>query len=112
MRQPAATWCLSADGTQIDKNAALQILGCDEWPVTLENCRNNRTNRPFFPQLSKECKDTILQGRYQLNGEPIILDWNNSILSGQHRLMGLCWAIEEWQKDPSRYKCWKVSPYI
>lgn len=54
---------------------------------------HNKTNRKLRLHKVKEYADEMKAGRWDLNGETIIIDWNGNILDGQHRL----WAAFEHQ---------------
>jgi hypothetical protein len=57
---------------------------------------NSTANRPFRSILSKQYASDILRNKWELNGETIIIDAKNQIVSGQHRLAGLVFA--EWDR--------------
>lgn len=60
---------------------------------------NNSTNRPFDPALADAWKLEILRKKWRLNGETIIVDKCGNVQSGQHRLIGLIFAAQEWEQD-------------
>lgn len=47
----------------------------------------NKRNRPIKPSRVKLYALRMKLGRWRLNGESIIFDWNGDILTGQHRLL-------------------------
>lgn len=67
---------------------------------------NNISNRPIYTATVLTLKQEILRGRWQLNGEPIILGKTGLILNGQHSLLALIAAHEEWENDPDTYSEW------
>lgn len=74
---------------------------------------NNATNRPWRPGISKRYMLEILRGKWALNGEPIIFDWDGKCQSGQHRLIAFILAVEEWKKDKKKWgKYWKKEPTL
>jgi hypothetical protein len=70
-------------------------------PVSGEKVRlvNNSTNRPFRLGLANRYKSEFLRGKWKLNGETIIVDWDGKIQSGQHRLAGFIMAEAERLAD-------------
>lgn len=75
-------------------------------------CTNNSHNRPFYATTALQWMFEILVGNWKFNGESIIIGRNGQILDGQHRLIGLVWAVQEWLKDPLKYPFWKTMPTI
>ena len=63
-------------------------------------CFNNTTNRPISKPNLKSLKQEILRGRWQLNGEPIIIGKTGLILNGQHSLLAFIEAVQEWRAKP------------
>lgn len=49
-------------------------------------------NRRISEKIVQQYVDAILRGAWQLNGEPIILDKNGSLIDGQHRLTAVVQA--------------------
>lgn len=82
-------------------------------------CSYNQTNRPYYPQLTEDWMLEILRGKWKFNGEPIIVDKYGMIHDGQHTLIGLVLASQEWDLDKRRDKTsqkwqgiWKEEPFI
>lgn len=73
--------------------------------------KNNSTNRPFRPGLSKRYQSDMIRRKWHLNGESIVFDWMGKCQSGQHRLVGFILAEELRQstdnKDQWVKKYWK-----
>ncbi len=72
-------------------------------------CLHNLSNRPFYGHLAEAWKLEILRKKWKLNGETIIIDKYGNVISGQHRLVGLILAIQEWyldQKKPTDKQVW------
>lgn len=67
-------------------------------------CKFNPHNRPYKKDVMKAWMVEILRGKWQLNGETIIIGKYGNILSGQHRLIALVLAHQEWEKDQTRPK--------
>lgn len=65
---------------------------------------NNATNRPFDPALADMWKLEVLRKKWKLNGETIIVDKYGNVQSGQHRLVGLIFAHQEWELDRKKPK--------
>lgn len=77
-------------------------------------CRNNTLNRPFDEKHSRKLAQDVLTEGFMFNGEDIILGCTGLVLSGQHRLVGLVLAGEQWELQGNCYqKHWDgVEPYI
>lgn len=77
-------------------------------------CTNNLDNRPlYYNQVVLRLKQDILMRRWSYNGEPIIIGVTGKVLNGQHTLVALILAIQEWEKHPGRWKeYWETEPTI
>lgn len=75
-------------------------------------CTNNITNRPFYPGVALTLKQEILRGKWQFNGEPIIIGKTGEVLNGQHQMVGLALAVEDWMANPEQYPHWESEPVI
>lgn len=80
-------------------------------------CLNNVTNRPFYPQVAEDWMLEILRDKWRFNGESIIVDRHGMLHDGQHRLIGLVLATQEWALDKKRTEprwqtFWKTEPVI
>lgn len=75
-------------------------------------CDRNGKNRRLVQAKVDELKQEILQGNYQLNMENIIIGIYGNIVSGQHRLIALIFAVQEWHKAKEKYPFWKSEPTI
>lgn len=74
-------------------------------------CINNLGNRPFDGRLAKLYTQELLNRRWKLNGETIIIGKTGLILSAQHRLVALVLAVQEWEKHPGKWKpLWDSEP--
>lgn len=62
--------------------------------------RNANQNRPFRLGLARRYANEILRNCWHLNGETVIVDSNDKIHDGQHRLVGFILADQMRQKDP------------
>lgn len=84
------------------------------------NCWSNPKNRPFVRKRALMYAQDILNGTYRMNLEPIIVGCYGNVLSGQHRLTGLIFAAQEWEKCKLKNnqgggkweQYWKTLPYI
>ncbi len=65
--------------------------------------RNNATNRPFRPGLSKRYMSEMLRGKWALNGESVIFDSDGKCQSGQHRLVAFIMAVETWRVQKGKW---------
>lgn len=62
-------------------------------------CLNNTRNRPFNEEWSRSLAQDILNKRWRVNLETIIIGKDAQVLSGQHRLIGLILAVQIWELD-------------
>jgi hypothetical protein len=89
-----------------DKNAP-EPLFKDRELVPIR-CLNNLRNRPFYQSNCEEIVQEILNGRWQFNGEPIIIGRTGVVLNGQHQLAALVLAEQDRVKDPKKWAhVWK-----
>jgi len=56
--------------------------------------------------------ETNLGGNWQLTGETIVIGRTGLCIEGQHRLVGLIWAVQEWAKEPDKFPAWQEEPAI
>lgn len=76
-------------------------------------CMNNTNNRPFSMSNCLTIRQDILRRKWKLNRENIIIGETGLILNGQHRLVGLVLACEEWSKDREKWAdYWATTPTI
>lgn len=82
-------------------------------------CRYNLDNRPYRSQAANDYMLETLRKKWRFNGETIIVDKYGRVHDGQHRLVGLLLAIDEWQKDKDLpkddqlwQKIWPKEPYL
>lgn len=74
---------------------------------------NNVINRPIYLGNVTTIKQDILQHRWQLNGETIIVGKTGQILNGQHTLIALVFACQEYEKNPGKWShAWESEPTI
>jgi hypothetical protein len=88
----------------VDAAMAARLLG-----VTLNDkgkiadMTKNKANRPFRDAMAKRYGQNMLRGKWEQNGEPILLDEDDNVISGQHRLRAIIWAQAECDKNPGKY---------
>jgi len=75
-------------------------------------CRNNTKNRPLNEEWSRTLAQDILNRRWKINLETIIIGWDGQVLSGQHRLIGLILASQMWAANKHWREKWKTEPVI
>ncbi len=75
-------------------------------------CYNNTTNRPISKPNLKSLKQEILRGRWQLNGEPIIIGKTGLILNGQHSLLAFIEAVQEYRSKPEEFTTHTEEPTL
>lgn len=115
------------EANPITLDAAKELLGFREetekepfgnkcLPIKLNGvkirCDNNITNRPLYLVQIETLKQDILRKRWMFNGEPIIIGRTGLVLNGQHTLLALIWAVQEWLDNPSEAPAWEEEPVI
>lgn len=74
-------------------------------------CINNVTNRPIYKSVYLTLMQEHLRRRWRMNGEPIIVGATEQILNGQHTLISLVLAAQEWHRDKPKWSSfWKTEP--
>ena len=73
-------------------------------------CLNNVTNRPLYRAVVETLKQEHLRRRWQFNGEPLIIGRTALVLNGQHSLISLVLAVQEWLADQGRWPGWETEP--
>jgi hypothetical protein len=63
---------------------------------------NNVTNRPLYLQNIQNLRQEILNKRWRINGEPIIVGRTGLVLNGQHTLLSLILAEHELTKGDDK----------
>jgi len=75
-------------------------------------CHNNVINRQLYPNNLESLKQEILRGKWKFNAEPIIIGRNGLILNGQHNLIALVLACQDWDLHPGKWIEWQKEPTI
>ncbi len=84
-------------------------------------CWCNWGNRPFDENHMMGFAQTILSRMWADsrngpdmtdNGEALILSKTARVDSGQHRLIGIIFAVQQWRKNPKKYPQWTEAPSI
>lgn len=77
-------------------------------------CLNDVRNRPLYiSTLVPTYMYDILNGNFVYNGETIIIGETGIVCNGQHQLVALGLAIQEWRKNRDKYPFWgDTEPYI
>lgn len=83
-------------------------------------CWNNTKNRPFDISWARALAQDILfsgpglppeRRRWQLNGETIVIGKYGQVLSGQHRLVALILACQQWRREKEKWQhIWPTEP--
>lgn len=73
---------------------------------------NNVRNRQIYKTVHETLKQEILRHRWQFNGETIIIGKTGLVLNGQHTLIALILAVQEWIDHPEFYPDWQEEPTI
>ncbi len=76
-------------------------------------CLNNINNRPIRNSVLATLQQEILRGNWKYNGTTMGLGKTGMIVDGQHTLISLILAGQEWEKHPGKWKpYWKTEPTI
>ena len=76
-------------------------------------CHNNITNRPLTALTVRTLKQEILRKKWHYNGETIIIGKTGLILNGQHQLIALVLATQDWTEKKEKWsEFWKSEPTI
>jgi hypothetical protein len=119
--------CIGEDS--LTEITAKKLLGwtvsSEEDPLTPENVHirdmeGNKVHCSFITQYQRRyylssVKDlmwAILSGKWEFNGEGIIIGQQGFVLDGKHRLAALIFAVQEWNRNPERYPYWKEWPTL
>lgn len=76
------------------------------------HCSNVSLQRPFSMSLCKSIMWEILSGNWEFNLETIIIGRTGIVLDGQHRLIALILACQEYRRNPDRYPFWNGEPAV
>lgn len=77
--------------------------------ITLDR---NQTNRPITWTTVWTLVQEILRKNWKANGETIIVGENHNILDGQHTLIALVLASQEWSEEPEWKDTWPEEPTV
>ncbi len=74
-------------------------------------CTNNIANRPINQANLLTLKQEHLRRRWRFNGEPIIVGKSALLANGQHTLISLILAAQEWEDDREKWgEYWGTEP--
>ena len=106
---------IPSDATVISYQTAVDLLGYEEEPAADKKfgedylmimpgdakvrCRNNTRNRPLDTAHVAKLAQDILNDHWRLNLETIIVGFHGQVLSGQHRLLALIYAVKLWETE-------------
>jgi len=74
-------------------------------------CHYGNKNRYLTKGNWLDLKQEILHKHWKLNGETIVVGQYREVLNGNHSLIGLILAIQEWRKNPDKYP-WDEEPTL
>ena len=84
-----------------------------DWTGNKVRCFNNINNRPLYSTVWQTLMQEILRRRWRFNGEPIIIGKTGLILNGQHTLVALAMAAQEWELNKDRWAdYWPTEPTL
>lgn len=85
-------------------------------------CDNNDRNRPFDENHAKKLAQDILNREWAgpttmpgetVNGETVVISRMGKVKSGQHRMIGLIFANQLWEKDKALWESkWPTPPVL
>jgi len=76
-------------------------------------CINDVTNRPLSMSKVLFLKQEVLRNKWHYNAETIIIGKTGLILNGQHQLIALVLASQEWNENKSQWEeFWPTEPTI
>jgi hypothetical protein len=86
-------------------------------------CHNNKLNRKFDRKVADEYCQSVLQKDWSgpgnfpgetVNGESLIIGRTGQVISGQHRLIGLVLAGQQWAKQQEHWAAngWETEPVL
>jgi hypothetical protein len=123
---PTLTADVCIDATAITADDAKQLLGWQEETEAVKfggafmlkdsrdrkiRCHNNLKNRPLNLVNLQTLKQEHLRRRWRFNGEPIIVGKTGLLLNGQHTLISLVLAAQEWEDDREKWgEYWDAPP--
>ncbi len=110
----------------LTSDQAKELLGWEEESGTIKfgeylikdsngnkvRCHQNINNRPIDFSNILKLKQEILRRRWFLNMENRIIGETGLVLNGQHTLVALILAVQDWYNNPDRYPEWKTEPTI
>lgn len=106
--------------TVITRQRAVELLGYEEESGDVKiaeplmvmpgdakvRCGNNTRNRPLDEAHVRKLAQDILNGHWRLNLETIIVGFHGQVLSGQHRLLALIYAVKLWETEDKWRSKW------
>jgi hypothetical protein len=128
IKYPEVTSDVCRGSTAISADDAKELLGWEDAPEGKTYCREVFSltkircqlanmavvrNRPLSVSRLLTLKQDILQRRWRLNGETIIVGCTGQLLNGQHSLLALILAVLDWERDRDRWgEFWTTPPVI
>lgn len=115
---------LEVEETQITASLAKELLGWAPAPEGVRKgvysfgkkrvfMRHNVGNRPINLSHVRTLQQEILRKNWQFNCENVIVGKTALLVNGQHRLLALILAVEEWDRYPGKWKdYWQTEPVI
>jgi hypothetical protein len=96
-----------------------EFLSTDENGVKFR-CTNNTHNRPYERTRAEQYAQAVLMRQWSgpngngktINGESIVIGKTGECLSLQHRLTGLIFACQEWEKNDRWRTKWETKPVM
>lgn len=102
-------WQEETDKIKFDNSYCYEIRSIFSRKIRLFN---NIRNRPITTSNLLTLRQEILRGRWRLNLENRIIGKTGLVFNGQHTLLALISAVEEWRKSPEDFPVWKTEPTI
>lgn len=74
-------------------------------------CHFNIINRPLYKVVYQKLAQEHLRKRWYFNGEPIIVGVSGLLLNGQHTLISLVLAAQDWEANQEQWQAfWQTEP--
>lgn len=120
--------CQGDDAITIDQAKRLlgweEVEGEDYFTTDMNNkkirCLHNEANRPYDRGRAEQYAQVILQRQWAgpkgngktVNGESLVIGKTGQTLSAQHRLTGLIFAHQRWEKEDHWRTNWPEAPVM
>lgn len=88
---------------EVEKGKAM-FTDFDGTPIS---CANSKDNRKLTRGNWESLKQQILRGRWRLNGESIVIGEYGAVLNGNHTMIAVVLACQEYRNEPEAFPYWE-----